>query len=429
DLSITYEKQVYDLFAILNNENNDNNISNDLNNDYLNDVDYDIKINQKYCGSNICRFLFLYRPPEQETRANFHFKTITELAEKLNRTVVLTNVGQSRIGSCQQLPYNFYYNIDVLQENFPNMKFISQADFQRWTRERRNKPDTSHIYININKKKQPNTFDLVEPFVENLLKKQCLSKFQLKMDDNMVFKNVNIGPMGLWRTNKSSNLIMEKYLISQLDMNTEVLLINHDLRSHLFANKKNILIPYANHLINAANKVANELDSYIGIHWRMETGVTKPLIQCANKLAEWINSTKKTTKISNVYFATDYPIGGMEKAQSSTFHAVTKEHHEAVRILNSSMYLNTWKSTNSLKYLDEFPELNKIIQKEFKGAGVQGIIDKLILALSNYFVTGSEGCCRTRSSFTGKIIQARMAMMRDGNPRIKNIVSLLDPSN
>ncbi|KAF0448459.1 proteophosphoglycan 5 [Gigaspora margarita] len=418
----TDPKVIYKLFSKLNNDKkNLYNIPKDLNNDYSK-VDYDTKINQKFCGSNTCKFLFFYRSPEQETRANFHFKTMIELAEKLNRTMVLTNVGQSRIGSCQQFPYNFYYNVDLFQEHAPNVKFMSQADFQQWTHERRNKPDTSHIYIDT-VKKNPNTFEFVEPFIERLITQECLNKFQLKMDDNMIFKSVNIGPKKLWETNKIANSNMTSYLISQLNTSTEVILINHDLRSHLFLNRKEILLPYANHLIKAANKVANELNPYIGIHWRMERTVTKSLIRCANKLVKWIDSTKKTTNITNVYFATDYPIDYMGKAQSATFHEITKEHHEAVKVLNSSMHLDTWKSTNSLEYIDKFPELNEMLQKEFRGAGVQGIIDKLILVLSDYFVTGPEGCCRARSSFTGRIVRARTEMMKAGNPNIKNIMS------
>ncbi|CAG8618825.1 2572_t:CDS:1 [Cetraspora pellucida] len=408
---------------MINNDKIINSISDDLNNDYSNDVNYDLKINQKYCGSNTCKFLFSYRLPEQETRANFHFQTMTELAEKLNRTMVLTNVGRSRISSCNQFPYNFYYNLDILQEKFPNVKFISQANFQQWAHERHKKPDVFHAYINTDKTNEPNTFGFVEPFVEILLNKHCFNQFQLNMDDNMSFKHVNIGPTGLWKT-KHKNSIMSKYLISQLNMSTDVLLINHDLRSNLFLDGKEISpVPYANHLIKAANKVADELDSYIGIHWRMETGVTKPLTQCANKLVEWVNRMKKTANISNVYFATDYPINGMGKAQSSTFHVVKKTHHDAVKILNSSMHLNTWMSTNSLEYLEEIPELSEILKQEFEGPGVQGIMDKLILILSNYFVIGSEGCCRVHSSFTGRVIRSRMAMMKAGNPRIKNIVS------
>ncbi|CAG8533919.1 8527_t:CDS:2, partial [Racocetra fulgida] len=358
---------------MINNDKIINSISNDLNKDYSNDID-DTKINQKYCGSDTCKFLFSYRIPEQETRANFHLQTMTELAEKLNRTMVLTNVGLSRINSCNQFPYNFYYNMGMLQEKFPNMKFISQADFQQWTLERHKKPDVFHAYINTDKMNQPNTFAFVEPFVETLLNEHCLNQFQLNMNDNVSFKHVNIGPTSLWRT-KQKNSIMLKYLTSQLNLSTDVLLINHDLRSNLFLDGKEVSpVPYANHLIKAAYK---------------------PLTKCANKLVKWVNQTKKTANISNVYFATDYPINGMGKAQSSTFRVVKKEHHDAVKILNSSMHLNTWKSTNSLEYLEELPELSKIIQKEFEGPGVQGIMDKLILVLSNYFVIGSEGCWYT----------------------------------
>src|SRR4051794_12561945 len=53
----------------------------------------DTKINQKYCESNKeCKFLFAYHVPEQETSANFHFYSFIQLAELLNRTIILVNV-------------------------------------------------------------------------------------------------------------------------------------------------------------------------------------------------------------------------------------------------------------------------------------------------------------------------------------------------
>ncbi|CAG8527799.1 8249_t:CDS:2 [Scutellospora calospora] len=420
---VVEKKAIFDLFATINNDTKVYDISKDLSKDVSNYIDYETKINIKYCGSNTCRFLFFYRAPEQETRANFHFHTMVGLANKLNRTMVLTNVGFSRIGSCLHLPFNFYYSVSVLQKRFPNVKFISQAHFQQWTYERRNKPNVSHIYINTKPTNNPYSFEFVEPSIELLLNKQCFDQFNLKMDDTMIFKSVNIGPRTSWDTN-NSNIIMLNYLTSQLNINYEVLLINHDLRYSLFINEKGVPpVTYANHLIRAANKVSKELDSYIGIHWRMETNVTKSLTKCANKLVKWINRIQNTTNITNVYFATDYPIDNTKKAQSSTFHDVTEQHHKAVAILNSSIHFNTWKSINSLEYLEELSELSEILQTEFRGAGVQGIIDKLILIYSNYFVTGPKGCCRLRSSFTGTVIQARMALEKAWDPRIKNIVS------
>src|SRR5437763_7462065 len=103
-------------------------------------LESDNKINRKYCESDECKFLFAYHVPEQETSANFHFYSFIQLAEMLNRTIVLVNVQHSRLESCQKFPFNFYYNVDIIKEMFPKVEFITQQDFLNWTRERNNKP-------------------------------------------------------------------------------------------------------------------------------------------------------------------------------------------------------------------------------------------------------------------------------------------------
>src|SRR5438034_9867728 len=60
----------------------------------------DTELNQKFCGSSQCKFLFPYKISEQESKAQKHMKQFALMAQKLNRTLVLTNVGKSRIGSC-----------------------------------------------------------------------------------------------------------------------------------------------------------------------------------------------------------------------------------------------------------------------------------------------------------------------------------------
>src|SRR5688572_1582609 len=73
---------------------------------YLPD-EIDKAVNQKYCGKPKCEFLFAYYQPEQETKANMHFRTFVNIAQVLKRTIVLTNVGNSRINSCQNYTFDF----------------------------------------------------------------------------------------------------------------------------------------------------------------------------------------------------------------------------------------------------------------------------------------------------------------------------------
>lgn len=104
---------------------------------------------------------------------------------------------------------------------------------------------------------------------------------------------------------------------------------------------------------------------------------------------------------------------GNIKAQSLTFHVITEQHHDAIKLLNETFELNTWASMKSLNYLyNEFPNHENVIHEELEGSGIQGIFNKLVLINSNYFISGPEGCAH-----------ARRTLMRNGNPNILNNIT------
>ncbi|CAG8660749.1 6225_t:CDS:1, partial [Scutellospora calospora] len=104
----------------------------------------DEKINMKYCQARTCSFMFPYFQPEQETRSNLHTRTYTQLARSLNRTMVLANVGNSRIQVCKPHPFSFYYDIEALRKQYPDVRFITQEKFLEWTKERKIRPTAQH---------------------------------------------------------------------------------------------------------------------------------------------------------------------------------------------------------------------------------------------------------------------------------------------
>ncbi|CAI2183110.1 5476_t:CDS:2 [Funneliformis geosporum] len=325
----------------------------------------DAKINQKYCGSNQCKFLFAYHVPEQETSANAHFFTFIQLAEMLNRTIVLVNVQHSRLESCRKFPFNFYYNVDAIMKMFPNVKFITQQSFLDWTRE--------HDLI-INK----TTF--------------------------------NIGSKYAWKE-RNNNRLMIKNLTRSFNLDDEVLLIRHQIPTPLFPSKGQVIpLPYANHLIEAANNATNQLKPFIAIHWRMETSKPEMMPICVKSLIKYINKLQKNIGIYKIYLATDYPLVNA-KAQSSTFHIISEQHHDAIKLLNSTFTLNTWVSMKTLDVLiNKFPEYKKEINEEFRGSGLQGIFDKLVMSNSSYFISGPKGCGYITSKFSKKISEIRRLM-------------------
>ncbi|RHZ67398.1 hypothetical protein Glove_301g8 [Diversispora epigaea] len=386
-------------------------------------------INQKYCGSTECKFIFPFHPPEQETQCNKHFLSFVQLAEKINRTVVLTNVGDSRIWSVRLFPFNFYYDVDELRDRFPKLKFITQEDFQDWCRERYIKPQAYFgKLLNIEPKFTVRNLSPFGGLLTKLERENKFYEFDFIFNNNSLFRQFNIGTRRVWGKTREKDTMI-KFLQRELNVKEEVMLITHNIRSPLF--EKLIPISYAKHLVNSANRVIkNQLNNrYIGIHWRMEKGEIELMSDCAYRLVNYIKNLTESTGISKIYFATDYPISGnSSQAQSDTFHKIFPEHREAFEIVKEGIDVETWVSTSALEYLHKYPELSFAVEDELRKGGVQGIMDKLILVQSNFFISGPIGCCRYSSTFTQKIAESRRRLINEGDKRIENLVDRWDGS-
>ena len=133
---------------------------------------------------------------------------------------------------------------------------------------------------------------------------------------------------------------------------------------------------------------------------------------------EKIKKLKESHGIQNVYLATDYPISG-GKSQSQTFHPLTENHHQAMRILNSTFKVHSWVSSNIFSELRN----DETFEIEFLGAGMPGIVDKLVCMDADYFLATPKRCGRSQSTYTTMIIDARKASMQlEVKPQLKNIV-------
>ena len=122
--------------------------------------------------------------------------------------------------------------------------------------------------------------------------------------------------------------------------------------------------------------------------------------------------------VQNVYLATDYPIAG-GNTQSQTFKLLTENHHQAMRILNSTFEVHSWVSSNIFSELRN----DETFEIEFLGAGMPGIVDKLVCMDADYFLATPKRCGRVQSTYTTMIIDARKASMQlEVKPQLKNIV-------
>ncbi|RIA95656.1 hypothetical protein C1645_816351 [Glomus cerebriforme] len=388
-------------------------------------------LNINYCGQPTCKFLFVYMFGEQETKANLHFRSFSQLAEKLNRVMILTNVGSSKIDICNKLPFDFYYNTNLLQKEFPNVTYKSEDDFIFWLKERdqikkiMNKgdeviPPLSVLHSNLRR------YDITSNAVYRDVKpitslNSCLSKFEPSMNltdssnSRVRYTIMDITKDDL-RTEKSRDRF-SKLLIDVLTIDEEILLVNSYVLDPLFPVIMPPL-PYNDYILNEAQKIKDKLSSsYIGIHWRLEQSRAELLPECAQGLIETLNQVMKEKGIKNIYLATDYPLLSSH-SQSDTFGDITNYHHDAMRMLNETFKINTWVSLEGLEQLRKDGKYDA----EFLGAGIQGILDKLVCINSNYFISGPVGCSRILSTFTKAIAEERRNRIEKKDHSLLNII-------
>ncbi|CAG8479824.1 1315_t:CDS:2 [Acaulospora colombiana] len=349
-------------------------------------------INKKFCGQVDCKFLYVYFHDEQETKANQHFRSFTQLADALNRTMVLTNVGHSRIEACKPFPFEFYYNIDELRKEFPNVKFVKQSEFLNWVEER------SQLDLQITEKKSPlqlsiEHFDIIDSLAteENeisidrtpdirLYRKyggfdntKGLDLRNLKIIKKIIFKKISIGKRArLSKARQESLKRLSEFMINSFTSESDIILVKHMVRRAIFPTVMPV-VPYAEHILAESNMLREKMSSeYIAVHWRMELVAPEALPGCAKGLVKALKKLSNYTGIPNFYLATDYPLLS-NLSQSASFRQLTRYHHNAMNILRTNVKINTWASLDGMKRFREKEDYDV----EFMSAGVHGILDKL----------------------------------------------------
>lgn len=89
-----------------------------------------------------------------ESKAQMHFRQLAFLSGLVNRTVILPNVGGSRLGACLGHDFEFYYSRRWAIDHQSDFQHITMTDFKQWLVERQaiDRPATSqsmHIHVNL----------------------------------------------------------------------------------------------------------------------------------------------------------------------------------------------------------------------------------------------------------------------------------------
>ncbi|PLW49569.1 hypothetical protein PCANC_09006 [Puccinia coronata f. sp. avenae] len=101
-----------------------------------------------------CRFLIAGYIGEQETKAQIHLHQLGLLAMALNRTLVLPQLSQSRMGSCLEHPFDLYYHPSSLSQL--GVRTITHDQFLIWANSHSESP-TARLVAIVDHKQLPST--------------------------------------------------------------------------------------------------------------------------------------------------------------------------------------------------------------------------------------------------------------------------------
>ncbi|KAI9273041.1 hypothetical protein BDA99DRAFT_533866 [Phascolomyces articulosus] len=400
-------------------------------------------IDLKYCGGP-CRFMLPVFIMEQESKAQMHFRQLAFMAGMLNRTIVLPNVGGSRLGACLKNDFTFYYSNTWAQDNQEHFQHISMENFTSWVKERKAvgfpvASQTFHVHLSADHKQIGETDNCLAPLMD----------FSQWHD-----KSIYLHDSGnIRRRQKYQRILYDFFAGNEEDDELkveddnyipEVMSVYYDRRFPFIQNPASEApIPYNERITNIADKLSTELSPYLAVHWRTERAEpADALLPCAESLGELIKDRTEQLGTQPTFFLlTDYPhlfdqsfvdqavyanttdalksegeAGFVPASASFSPDSLTIYHHQAIHYLYTHFQITVTsletematKEQQDIKSPSNWTVLPISEDTAGHDSGILGIIDKLMAIRADLFVAGKPGVCARRSSFTGRIVDDRI---------------------
>lgn len=356
-------------------------------------------IDAQFCaGGPACRILLPLWIGEQESRGRMHLTQLVHLAAAVNRTLVLPNVGKSRLGTCGKWTFEAYYDTGSLARQMREVsggagRLMLMDDFKTWIDMRPDAPRGQVLFLQEDVGPAPPEEDatLLESqdglslFVDRdtlaaddrrLKNAFCLkTKFRgLQLDQHQPLSMHLTAPDPLYPADvPSGDLFVEllnhlsasytapkqlldvadNQLVSPQDspLDPDVLLVHWDLR-HMPFTAPLPPLDYSAKLWQMTHRLTALHRPYLAVHWRMETVDPAVLPDCAEALVDTLSTLlgdpTLAAGIKSVWLATDVPwssdvdkqveegVMRSPEQRSNTFKAFAKEHFEAIDILKAA---------------------------------------------------------------------------------------------
>ncbi|EIW84581.1 hypothetical protein CONPUDRAFT_151595 [Coniophora puteana RWD-64-598 SS2] len=399
----------------------------------------------QFCpGPGPCRFLLPYRIGEQESKARQHLAQVARLAEVLNRTLVLPNVGRSRVGACARWPFGAYYDAGLQslpggegesgkgEENGVYARGVDLEKFRAWVHGRPTRPALGSVQLQTRASVSETDINMdlevvaALPNASPMSYTPCLRKLGLgslrssPSPPSSPFDNqaepVSAGMTILVAQDKLHRPPYEPYPGSRvIDLifkspainNAQVLVLEYDLRHPIFSPADIIIddhLRYAPWLHTLAHRLIERAKPNIGVHWRMEGVPPQNLEPCARDLVNVLSdlALEDGSERGVIWLATDYP--GLIQVdnsvsmpstsmKSTTFTSNTSAVEPALDVLRSSVrpggLLEGWKLTELDEQIRHAELAEKMSEKLTVDEGLledSGVVD----ARQNRFMASEE---------------------------------------
>lgn len=359
-------------------------------------------VDSQFCrGQTQCRLLLPLWIGEQESKGRIHFAQVLHLAAALNRTIVLPNVGKSRLGACGKWGFEAYYDVGSVARQFKDMtngdgQIMFLDDFRTWVGMRPESPvgqlvffderaasHADHAQATLARSEggldlyvDDNTLEATDIRLKNSF---CLkTKMRhLRLDSLRplsVHANISDATAASSPGNTLSTLIrrpdvlhmaatgqalQDLTLLQDTDnagssaskAEPEVLVAHWDLRHLPFLSPTTTLsFNYSHKLWELSDLLTNPSRPYLAVHWRMETVQPDLLPDCAEALVDTLGillaEPTLARDIKTVWLATDMPLPlssdemlHAPPQRSNTFKTVTNEHTLALNIVKDAFDL------------------------------------------------------------------------------------------
>ncbi|KAJ7227470.1 hypothetical protein GGX14DRAFT_630091 [Mycena pura] len=413
------------------------------------------------CGPTPCRFLLPLRISEPESKAHMHFMEILQLAQKLDRTLVLPNVGKSRMGACYKWEFETYYDLDKLESDLAvrsGRPITMKRDlFRRWIDAEAT--SAQQVFLSEKQNAQQNT-DLPEFFNEDLSIRvgandssidlpACFAKFHALNLNAHAPLYIHPLPHAHAQASFMAPSIIDALTRSDIRaaaaavQSTEptVLVVTWDLRRPIFPSAP-ARLHYAPRLDALAAALAPPTP-YAMVHWRTESVPPANLPHCAHALVD-VLAGLSLHGVRNVWFASDYPhavhrsfppgvdLGAsaytaMANVKPGAFRDVGPLHAQAIGIFGDAFAVDgelerwTVAELTDARLAAVAGEWDPVLLED---VGMREIVDKIIGVRAALFVSGATGCMRT-SSVSKQILDRRREVVSklDGElPELWNLV-------